>query len=138
VIAHQHIHIFECVVQSLHVGDGVVHGGNVHGRSVMMPVAQEYAGLTAVLLGLFYEPIHKCFCVIVVYSGIALQSKMDVSETGRSFKHWHRYFTFSKSSALTEPSFFNFRFSSAMAFLENTFTGVTSTVLCTSSPLMLV
>ena len=60
VIAHQHIHVFECVVQSLHVGDGVVHGGHVDGRSMMVPVAQEYAGLTVVLLGLCNEPMHKC------------------------------------------------------------------------------
>jgi len=55
----------------------------------MVPIAQEYAGFTAVCLSLLNEPITECFSVVVVDSAVAFQSKMYVSETSSSFKKCH-------------------------------------------------
>ena len=55
----------------------------------MVPVAQEYAGLTAFGLGLLYEPSYEVFTVVVVYPRVALQPKVYVRETGDFFKECH-------------------------------------------------
>ena len=55
----------------------------------MVPVAQEYACLTSFGLGLLYEPSHEVFTVVVVYTAVALQPKVYVSETGDFLKECH-------------------------------------------------
>ena len=55
----------------------------------MVPVTQEYACLTAFGLGLLYEPSHEVLTVVVVYSGVALQPKVYVGETGDFLKECH-------------------------------------------------
>ena len=55
----------------------------------MVPVTQEYACLTAFGLSLLYEPSHEVLTVVVVYSGVALQPKVYVSETGYFLKECH-------------------------------------------------
>ena len=89
MVAHDNVDFLKCRTQSFHVGNCVVHRGNIGGRSVMVPVAQEYAGLTTFRFGLFYEPFHEVFTVIVVYSGITLQPKVYVCETSDFLKECH-------------------------------------------------
>ena len=89
MVAHDNVDFLKCRTQSFHVGNCVVHRGNIGGRSVMVPVAQEYAGLTAFCLGLFYEPPHEVFAVVIVYPRVALQSEVYVSETGDFLKECH-------------------------------------------------
>ena len=55
----------------------------------MVPVAQEYAGLTTFGPGLPYEPFHEVFAVVIVYTTVALQPKVYVSETGDFLKECH-------------------------------------------------
>jgi hypothetical protein len=55
----------------------------------MVPVAQEYAGLTTFCLGLCYEPFYELLTVIVVYTTVALEAKVYVRETGYLFKECH-------------------------------------------------
>ena len=53
---------------------------------MVMPVAQEYTGLTSVCFCLFYEPIHERLAVVVVYTTVALESKVYVRETSDLLK----------------------------------------------------
>src|SRR6056300_941018 len=82
MVAHYDIHFLECFAQSLYVGNCVVHCADVGRGSVMVPVAQEYTGLTIVCFGLFYEPYHECLAVVIVYTTVALESEVYVRETG--------------------------------------------------------
>jgi len=47
----------------------------------VVPVAQEYAGLTSVQFGLFYEPYNESLTVIVMYTTVAFKSEVYVRET---------------------------------------------------------
>ena len=55
----------------------------------MVPVAQEYTGLTTFCPGLFNEPFDELLTVIVVYTTVALEAKVYVRETGYLFKECH-------------------------------------------------
>ena len=56
---------------------------------MVMPVAQEYTGLTTFCLGLCYEPLYELFAVIVVYTTVAFEAKVYVRKTGYLFKECH-------------------------------------------------
>jgi hypothetical protein len=53
---------------------------------MVMPVAQEYTGLTTFCLGLCYEPLYELLTVIVVYTTIAFEAKVYVRKTGYLFE----------------------------------------------------
>ncbi len=55
----------------------------------MVPVAQEYTGLTTFCPGLFNEPFYELLTVIVMYTTVAFKTKVYVCETGDFLKECH-------------------------------------------------
>ena len=47
---------------------------------MMVPIAQEHAGLATVLFACGDDPIYEFLAVLVVYETIGLESKVDVGE----------------------------------------------------------
>jgi hypothetical protein len=80
VVARNKIHLFKIVIHVLQCLETVVQRDNVETGSIVVPVAQEQAGLATLFSGLGRGPLHKVQAVLVVLSAVAFESKMYVCE----------------------------------------------------------
>ena len=80
VIAGYEVELVKGPAQLLQTAQTEVQGMQVNRRTMVVPIAQEHAGVTALLPGQRNSPIYESFAVLIVQEAIALEPKVYVSE----------------------------------------------------------